>query len=407
MEHNKKKIAALDTHLQHESKTLQGDGLKQTIDEGISALFEWLEDVSLNDFLTARQVQECVQRNVIEPPISDEILAFLTECAKRIHSRMVNDETKLEGTLTKRQYDKLIENLIELEDLRNEIINQVVSSSIFSMVITNTLYGGIKGFIVSENVLVKNIPGASSLLKVGMELMNKTTLGLVWSIDEKMKEFVDNNIQNILKDSERFLVESLDEKLLRELGNELWDAASKYNAHSATEYVDPEHIESVAPIIKDIWLHFRKNTIFSKMCDTLVEYFFERYGDKKIRTILEEIGITRDAVLNELNELAVPVLGKDVVSSYREKRIRARLEAYYLSERGKAPARKSTPRKKPLSTSATDAVLTIIKGSKRGVSTTQIKEKTGFSDTKIRSTIYRLKKQDKIKRKSRGVYIKA
>jgi hypothetical protein len=407
MAHNKKEIAALETHLQHELKTLQGDGLRQTINEEISALFEWLEEVSLNDFLTARQVQECFQRNVIELPISDEIIAFLTECAKRIHSCMGNDDTKLEGILTKEQYDKLIEKLIELEDLRNEIINQVVSSSIFSMVITNTLYGGIKEFIVSENILMKNIPGASSLLKIGMELMNKTTLGLASSIDEKMKEFVESNIQNILKDNERFLVESLDEKLLRELGNELWDAASKYNAHSATEYVNPEHIESIAPIVKDIWLHFRKNTILSKMCNTLVEYFFERNGDKKVRTFLEEIGITKDVVLDELNEIAVPVLEKDVVSNYREKRIRARLEAYYFSERGKAPARKSTPKKKPSKTSATDSVLTVIKGSRRGVTTAQIKEKTGFSDTKIRSTIYRLKKQDKIKSKGRGVYIKA
>ena len=34
-----------------------------------------------------------------------------------------------------------------------------------------------------------------------------------------------------------------------------------------------------------------------------------------------------------------------------------------------------------------------------------IKQKTGFSDSKIRGIIYRLKKQDKIKRKVRGVYI--
>jgi hypothetical protein len=368
-------------------------------------LFEWLEEVSVNDFLTARIVWKWFQRNVIDFPISDEIFAFLTECSKKIHLSVRNDKTKLGDIIPKEQYDKLIENLIDLEELRNEIINQVVSRKIFSMMISNALYKGIKGFIVSENILVKNIPGASSLLKVGMELMNITTLGLAGSIDEKMKGFVESNIQNILKDSERFLVASLDEELLKELADELWEASSKYRGNSTTEYIDVGHIESAAPIVKDIWLHVRKSAFFSKLCRTLIDYFFERNGDKKIRTLLEEIGITKAMVLGEINEIAKPVLKNRVVRSYLEKRIRARLERYYFSGTGKAPIGKPDAKKKSLMTTPTDIVLSIIKSSGKGVTVAQISKGTGFSDTKIRGIIYRLKKSDRIKNKRRGVYV--
>ena len=350
---NKERIAAVERHLRHELKSLDGKRFRKKINEEISVLFEWFEEVSLNDFLNAGHMWKCFQRNVIDFPISDEILTFLTECTKKIHSCVRNDETKLEEIMPKEQYDKIIENLIDLEDLRNEIINQAVSSKIFSMMISNALYKGIKGFIVSENILVKNIPGASSLLKVGMELMNITTLGLAGSIDEKMKGFVESNIRNILKDSERFLVESLDEELLKDLANELWEASSKYKGYSTTQYIDPKHIDSAAPIVKDLWLHVRKSAIFSEMCRTLIEYFFERNGDKKIRTLLEEIGITKDRVLGEVNEIAEPVLEKGVVRSYLEKRIRARLEGYYFSESGKVPIRKPAAKKKSLMTTPT------------------------------------------------------
>jgi len=51
------------------------------------------------------------------------------------------------------------------------------------------------------------------------------------------------------------------------------------------------------------------------------------------------------------------------------------------------------------------AVYNIIKKSRRGATTTQIREKTGFDDKKIWNAINRLKTQKKIKSARRGVYV--
>ena len=56
---------------------------------------------------------------------------------------------------------------------------------------------------------------------------------------------------------------------------------------------------------------------------------------------------------------------------------------------------------------ATEAVLDVIKKSKGGATTAQIRATTGFSDQKIWSIINRAKKQGKIKSKKRGVYMAA
>ena len=54
---------------------------------------------------------------------------------------------------------------------------------------------------------------------------------------------------------------------------------------------------------------------------------------------------------------------------------------------------------------ASDMVLGTVKASKKGVDFAGIKTKTGLNDKKLRNIIYRLNKLDKIKRKSRGIYI--
>lgn len=67
------------------------------------------------------------------------------------------------------------------------------------------------------------------------------------------------------------------------------------------------------------------------------------------------------------------------------------------------PSKKRTPAKKK-SVTAIDAVYQIISHSKKGVDTVTLKKKTGFDDKKIHNTIYKLKKQGKIKTEKKGHY---
>ena len=55
---------------------------------------------------------------------------------------------------------------------------------------------------------------------------------------------------------------------------------------------------------------------------------------------------------------------------------------------------------------AVDAVLGIIKRSKKGVNIATIRQKTGYDNRKIHNLVYRLKKQGEIKSEINGVYMK-
>jgi hypothetical protein len=69
------------------------------------------------------------------------------------------------------------------------------------------------------------------------------------------------------------------------------------------------------------------------------------------------------------------------------------------------PAAKKAP-KRPTRETATDAVLNVIATSRKGVTTGQIKEKTGFDERKIWGIVNRAKKQGKIKSEKKGVYVR-
>ena len=70
-------------------------------------------------------------------------------------------------------------------------------------------------------------------------------------------------------------------------------------------------------------------------------------------------------------------------------------------------AAKKAIAKKPTRVSASETVLAIIKRSRKGIARATLKNRTGLKDNNIRTILYRLKKQGKIKSARYGLYVKA
>ncbi len=77
------------------------------------------------------------------------------------------------------------------------------------------------------------------------------------------------------------------------------------------------------------------------------------------------------------------------------------------AKKPKAKAVKKAVTKRPIKLSASDTVLAIIKSSRKGVDKATLKNKTGFKDNNIRTILYRLSKQGKIKTEGKSLYVKA
>ncbi len=70
----------------------------------------------------------------------------------------------------------------------------------------------------------------------------------------------------------------------------------------------------------------------------------------------------------------------------------------------KSPAKKAPVKKKAAQPTATDQILKIIKGSKKGVDAPTLVKKTGFNQKKVRNILFRTYKQGRIKRLDKGIY---
>ena len=73
----------------------------------------------------------------------------------------------------------------------------------------------------------------------------------------------------------------------------------------------------------------------------------------------------------------------------------------------KTPPKKAPAKKKTAKLTATDQVLKILRGRKKGVDAATLMKKTGFDNKKVQNILHRTYKMGKIKRVGQGVYVGA
>ncbi len=124
----------------------------------------------------------------------------------------------------------------------------------------------------------------------------------------------------------------------------------------------------------------RKNKLIS--FDAMVKFFMQQYN----------IPTKRDFESLMLRMDKLEKLIKSSINPVRNRRVPGK-----VSGKGKTSANKSA--------TASDTVLNFIKTCKNGAGFAQIKAETDFGEKKLRNIIFRLDQTNKIKRKSRGIYI--
>ena len=325
------KQALLDAHVEFELRRWQGEALQSLIAEEVEALYAWLATVRLNEVVQPAQVVAFIRRIVIELPIPPEIIDSIRESVQVVFELLREDTTPIEAVAPRALYDRVADSVIGMEALRREVTHQVVTSPVYTTLLSNVLYQGIKGYVLSENAISRKIPGASSLVRFGQSALSSAAPQLEKAIDRQLTSFIHDNLQEIVAESERFLNSALNEKALREVADDLWTTNAQTTMATLAGYTDAALTDAAVALVRDFWLHFRQTPLFLEIVEQIVRNIFLRHGKKPVASLLAELGVTPSLITDEVYAFGAPAASTALQSGYLEQRIRARLAAFYAT----------------------------------------------------------------------------
>lgn len=321
--------AMLAAHIQYELDQYAPAQLAAATAEEVAALYAWLGQVRVVDLMQPPQLLAALRRNLVERPLAGELVDFLHENAVIALELIQDEQAPLDAFLPRQVYDRIVENLAAMQDARQELTRQIVHSSVYSRLIANVLYHGIKSFLVSEHGVARTIPGAAAFVRLGQNALNAAAPQLEKNVDKQLLTFINDNIQQLIGDSELFLNRTLDETLIRKVGEELWETAASKTLAELTSPLDKQSLGGWAATANDWWLHLRTTPLFDDILQAVVRSFFLRYGKQDVAGLLARLGLTQDVAAQELQALAAPLAQQALAGGYLEQRIRARLAPFY------------------------------------------------------------------------------
>ena len=201
-----------------------------------------------------------------------------------------------------------------------------------------------------------------------------------------------------------YLVRCSDKSLYCGIGNDYKNRLIEHNSGKGAKYTRSRRPVELVGISSEM----------TKSEALKLEYGIKRQlSGKKISELIKEgnqMTIAKDlkAITREIKaiEKTVAKLAKAVEKSKKPATgKRTTTKSIKAKTTKKVPAKKAPAKKRATKLTATDQVLKILKGRKRGVNVATLMEKTGFNQKKVTNILQRTLKQGKIKRVGKGLYV--
>ncbi len=326
----------LEAHVTYEVARLV-DGLDGVVQAEVDALFEWLGTVALVDLVEVDALVEAALRIWDEVGPSSGLPEVVVEAATAGHGALAEIEITL-GELVRPEDVRAWALLVAgLGDVRAEVIEQVTTSKAYSRLIAHVVYHGVKAYLLTENVLAKKIPGASSLMRLGQRGLGAAAPRLEGNIDAQLIAFVKANIADTVRESERFLGDMVDEELVLEAADEFHAGNAERPIADWSSLVDEESLQSAVRLALEQAERARTTPASRALVSSLVEAgasaFLIRHAEEPIAEVLRGIGIDEAVVVGELTAAVQPGLARAAADGFLHERVRANLAPFYESYR--------------------------------------------------------------------------
>ncbi|MBI9075341.1 MAG: hypothetical protein JEZ02_08020 [Desulfatibacillum sp.] len=325
----------LDAHVQFELRRFSKTGVEKTVREEVEAVFKWLEGVCLKDLSSPEQIIGVIKRDVVDLPVAGGLTELIGEMSRMVIASKTSAATNLEDIFSRRSFDAIVDKASSMEKVRKAAIKRTVRNPAYSKLIAEAIYTVAKEFVFQENLVVQKLPGLSSLIKIGQGAFRMAVPSLEPAIDAQIKERIETQVETAIHESEEFLMGFLDGDRIAGISDGTWKHISSMSLRDHYSNIGPDDMEDLIVIGYEFWMEFRETEYFEKTYTELVHYFYEKYGDKEMDVLLEDVGVTSEMVVLEITEFVTPIIAKAKTSGYLEERLRQRLKPFYQSKAAK------------------------------------------------------------------------
>ncbi|MGC8121039.1 hypothetical protein [Marinobacter sp. VGCF2001] len=325
----------LEAHVRHELSALKGAKLKKFLHREVEALLEHAQTITLARVISPDQVMNLIRRVVIDMELDAGIPELAAELATEVVNAPVQKETRLGDILSREQASAFVEEALELRHQRERVIIEIMAHPVYQELVSNVVYHGLVSYLYEDNLITRSVPGVGSMMKFGKKMANKAVPGLDETFERRIKAWLSESLPSLIVRSEQFLQKALSDDELRDTVMAAWVSLEDRSIAELQDGLGDVQLQEFVVLGYDFWLHYRQTPYFQGCAQAVVDGLYARYGDQPVMNLLNELGVTQEVIIAELEAVGVPLVDVLREEGYLEALLRRRLEPFYRSTAAK------------------------------------------------------------------------
>ncbi len=318
---SEKAATALEAHVAFELSRWQDDALQEGIRAEVAAFVDWSHQLTLHKVTDAERIQRVATERVLQGDLPDELVTAIRAIADHLIGLPINRETRLGDVIDDEIFDAGVELAIDLRHIRQEIIRQSVESPLYSMLVGEILYNGIKAYLAAS----------SKLLGKGASMLSKGLSALDNQVEKRLRAWIESNSGPLAKQSRKFLDHALTDERIREVAEEVWNDLRE-SPMSIRDALQDDDLDAISEFLKQAWLQLRETDYVQELVHEGIGEFFRLHGDTPVHDLLHMVSITPEVLEREAIAFAPDLVAAAQESGALEAMLRRRLAPFYESE---------------------------------------------------------------------------
>lgn len=289
----------LDAQVQFWLQELTPEKLTPLLQQEISFLYQSFGQLTLREAVDEDKVKGTALRYAVEMEIEGGIPELFGEIANIIYEHPNNDLTAVGDVFSDEIAEEFLEKIFEPNSLLDQAVNNIRGSAPFREFLADVVFNVIKGYALEQNQLAKLPPIANGMQRL-RDWMNDRAPGLsenVYSLGKQLSRTgVDQSIRLVddMLDNDLYRDNALNSVLT------LWDDMKGWKISSFQRYFSEMDLQELMVLGYEFWLEFRHTDYLQSCINTGVKFFFDKYGDDTLHTVLTDLGVTEEMIVSEL-----------------------------------------------------------------------------------------------------------
>lgn len=324
----------LDAQVEFVLGELTGKRLTQVIARDVDDLLALAADLTVAEVVDAEVVKRVLRRLVERVGGSTLLQDVVTALSEAIYDLSASADHTLGEVIDREPVEALVVKLLSMQTLHDRALDRMAESPLVAAVATRFVTKIVADFLQQNRQLAEKLPGAKSLISFGMGAANRVRSAT--GVDQLLGDAAGRSTEFAIRRTNSALRDLVREAPLRGAAMEIWDLHADEPIADLRRYLSKDELLELAALVHELVTSARSSEYVGELIDECVDVVLAEYGARTLASLLPELGITRDDIVDDLREVLPPIIAAARADGRLEALVRARLKPFFVSKKVQA-----------------------------------------------------------------------